>query len=173
MAYTFLTGGARSGKSAAAERLAAGADAPVTVVATAEPLDDEMAARIARHRRNRPVGWDTVEEPRRLAVAIGGGDGRRFLLVDCVTLWVANLLESCSDAEILGQTDDVISTLAMRPGDAVVVSNEVGDGIVPVDATARRYRDLLGSVNSRLAASAHTSYLVVAGRFVSLEKAPW
>lgn len=172
MPYTFLTGGARSGKSAAAERCARASGSEVTVVATGQPLDDEMTARILRHQASRPAAWATVEEPVAVAEAIAAAPGDRFLLVDCLTLWLANVL-ALPDDDILRRADCVVAALTGRPGDAVVVSNEVGDGIVPADPATRRYRDLLGVVNAKMAASATQSFLVVAGRFVALEAPRW
>ncbi|MEX1043791.1 MAG: bifunctional adenosylcobinamide kinase/adenosylcobinamide-phosphate guanylyltransferase [Acidimicrobiia bacterium] len=172
MAYAFLTGGARSGKSSAAERRAAASRAPVTVIATAEAGDAEMAARIEHHRRSRPTGWMTIEEPIRLTEAVGQVSEDCFVLIDCMTLWLANVL-GWSDSAILEHVEELSSLLSTRDGQAVVVSNEVGDGIVPADPMTRRYRDLLGVVNGRLAAGAAESYLVVAGRFLHLEPSPW
>lgn len=172
MPYTFLTGGARSGKSSAAERSAAASGSPVTAIVTAEPGDAEMAARIEHHRRARPVGWLTIEEPIRLTEVVRTAPEDGYVLIDCMTLWLANVL-GWSDPEIMGRIDELSSVLVARHGQAVVVSNEVGDGIVPVDPMTRRYRDLLGVVNGRLAAGAAESYLVVAGRFLRLEPSPW
>jgi adenosylcobinamide kinase / adenosylcobinamide-phosphate guanylyltransferase len=172
MGYTFLTGGARSGKSAAAVRLAERTDAAVAFIATAEAGDEEMRTRIGRHRAERPSGWTTVEETIELAGAIRSADPSAFVVVDCLTLWVANILDR-DDDRILAAVDGVVSALVDRPGEAVVVSNEVGDGIVPVDPLVRRYRDLLGSVNRRVAAEAAEAYLVVAGRLLKLEAPAW
>lgn len=172
MAYAFLTGGARSGKSSAAERRAANSGSPVMVIVTAEAGDAEMAARIEHHRRSRPTEWTTIEEPIRLAEVVGTAPEDGFLLIDCMTLWLANVL-GWSDSAITGHVDELSSLLSARDGQAIVVSNEVGDGIVPADPMTRRYRDLLGVVNGRLAAGAADSYLVVAGRFLRLEPAPW
>lgn len=173
MPYAFLTGGARSGKSTAAERRAASATAAVTVIATAERGDAEMTARIERHRAGRPAGWTTIEEPVRLVDAVASTPTDAFVVVDCLTLWLANVLGSASDARILADARELATALADRTGDAVVVSNEVGDGIVPADATTRRYRDLLGLINGEMAARASESYLVVAGRFLRLEEPAW
>lgn len=172
MAYAFLTGGARSGKSSTAERRAEASGCPVTVIATAEAGDAEMAARIEHHRRSRPAGWSTIEEPIRLIEAVRSVSEDGFVLIDCMTLWLANVLE-WPDSEIIGHVEELSRLLSVRPGEAVVVSNEVGDGIVPIDPVTRRYRDLLGVTNGRLAAGAAESYLVVAGRFLRLEPSPW
>lgn len=172
MPYAFLTGGARSGKSAAAERRALAAHAPVTVIVTAEPGDDEMVARIARHRASRPPAWHTVEEPFDLCGAVHGVDATGFVLIDCLTLWLANVIER-NDEAVVAEAGALADLLAGRPGDGVVVTNEVGDGIVPADPDTRRYRDLLGRVNGRLAARADEAFLVVAGRFVRLQEPSW
>lgn len=172
MSYDFLTGGARSGKSRSAERLAGRAASEVTVVATAEPGDDEMARRIERHRAERPSSWDTVEEPRDLLSAISAIDPGRFVVLDCLTLWLANILAG-DDVDILETAEVVAAELARRPGGGVVVSNEVGDGIVPADPLSRRYRDLLGSMNRIFADRADRAFLVVAGQVIRLERPPW
>lgn len=172
MPYVFVTGGARSGKSSAAERRAIAARTGVTVIATAEAGDTEMAARIAQHRAARPKSWATVEEPAGLAAAVRTVAQDRFIVVDCLTLWLANVLGS-SDSDIGDQAREAIDALGARKGDGVVVSNEVGDGIVPADPMSRRYRDLLGQVNSLFAASATEAYLMVAGRAVALQAPPW
>ncbi|HSJ28577.1 MAG TPA: bifunctional adenosylcobinamide kinase/adenosylcobinamide-phosphate guanylyltransferase [Acidimicrobiia bacterium] len=171
MGYTFLTGGARSGKSAAAVRRASTAPA-VTFVAPAEARDEEMRTRIGRHRAERPSEWSTVEEPMELAQAVRAADPAAFLVVDCLTLWLANILH-WDDDRIAAATDELVTALLDRPGDAVVVSNEVGDGIVPIDPLTRRYRDLLGGTNTTLAAAADEAYLVVAGRLLRLEVPSW
>ena len=165
--YTLLIGGARSGKTATAERLARASGAPVVYLATGEPGDEEMADRIARHRSDRPGGWITAEEPRDLIGAIGQLPDDVFVVVDCLTLWLANRLEASDDA-LLGEAVAVAGALADRPGDGAVVSNEVGSGIVPVDAATRRYRDLLGRVNGVFRADAAEAYLCVAGGVVPI-----
>lgn len=159
----FLLGGARSGKSSAAVRLAVASGRPVTFVATAEAGDEEMAARIAAHRAERPADWDSVEAPLELLAAVSSADAGRFLVVDCLTLWVANLVGAGrSSGEIIAEARLVAEALRARPG--VVVSNEVGLGVVPANALARRYRDDLGAVNALFAAAAKRSLLLVAGR---------
>jgi adenosyl cobinamide kinase/adenosyl cobinamide phosphate guanylyltransferase len=172
MSYVFVTGGARSGKSAAAERRALSSAAAVTLIATAEAGDDEMAIRIARHRNARPDQWATIEEPVDLAGAIELVPSADFVVLDCLTLWVSNMLDR-SDDEIAGRADEVALLLAARVGDGVVVSNEVGDGIVPADPLTRRYRDLLGTINRSFADRASEAYLAVAGRVLRLEPLGW
>ena len=167
MAIVLLLGGARSGKSAMAMRLASDSGAPVTFIATAQPGDDEMAERIKRHRIDRPVSWKTVEAPVDLLGAVLGSDGSDFLVLDCLTLWVSNLLGSgSSPEEVEAAASEVIAALRGRA--AVVVTNEVGLGIVPANELARRFRDVLGAVNSLFAAAANRSVLMVAGRALDL-----
>lgn len=167
---TLLLGGARSGKSTLAEELARRSDAPVTFVATCPriPGDDDLDERIDRHRAVRPAHWTTVEEEVDLAAAIGGaGDG--FLVVDCLTLWVSNLVfRSWEPEAIEAASQAALAAVAARRGDTVVVSNEVGLGIVPADADTRAYRDLLGTVNRRWASAADRALLLVAGRALPL-----
>lgn len=170
MAFVLLLGGARSGKSALAQQVAARTGRPVTVVATAEAGDDEMAARIERHREARPAAWATVEEPLDLLGAVAGAPAGVFLLVDCLTLWVANLAGrgEAPDA-IAAAAERVAATLAGRGAGAVVVSNEVGLGIVPANAPARAFRDTLGAVNTAFAGLADRTALLVAGRVLELD----
>ena len=166
-----LTGGARSGKSAAAVAAAAAAGAPVVFVATAEPGDDDMANRIERHRAERPSGWTTVEAPRGLGAAVGSVDPEATIIVDCLSLWVTNrMLEDPApgEAELLGDVAGLARILKDRPGQAIVVTNEVGSGVVPPTPLGRDFRDLLGSVNQAMAVAADAAYLVVAGRLLRL-----
>lgn len=165
---TLIVGGARSGKSTRALSLATG---HVLFVATAEALDDEMSARIAAHRAERPAEWDTLEEPRTIAGAIRAmGDTYDTVIVDCLTLWVGNLLEGGgTPAEWVAPV-----LAAYRAGRAnwIVISNEVGFGIVPDNPLARRYRDALGIVNQLVAAAADRVMLLVAGLDVQLKPKP-
>jgi adenosyl cobinamide kinase/adenosyl cobinamide phosphate guanylyltransferase len=161
---TFLVGGARSGKSSLAVELAARTGGPVTFIATATAGDEEMAARIAAHRAERPGEWTTVEEPLRLREALEAAEGT--VVVDCLSLWVANLLEA--DMEI----DAEAAAVAASRSRTIGVSNEVGLGIVPATPLGRTYRDVLGRVNAAWAAAAQTTLLVVAGRALPLAS-PW
>ena len=171
MPYTFLVGGARSGKSTLAVRLASAFDGPVVVVATAEARDDDMAERIRAHRSARPPEWEVVEAPIGLLGAIEGIREDASVILDCLTLWVSNALEDgAADEDIEGEARKVASALASRTASSMVVSNEVGLGIVPANALARRYRDVLGRVNASFAAEAARSFLVVAGRGLPLEE---
>jgi adenosylcobinamide kinase/adenosylcobinamide-phosphate guanylyltransferase len=172
MALTFVTGGARSGKSGYALRLAAGAGTRVALIATAEARDDEMRGRIEAHRRERPAGWRTVEEPLDLAGALRGLAGDEFAIVDCLSLWVSNLQEGAVEAAAIEQRAAEAAGLAARhAGGCVAVSNEVGMGIVPLNALARSYRDLLGRVNAIWAEAADEALFAVAGRVLRLERA--
>lgn len=171
MGITLLVGGARSGKSARALRLASDWDGQVVFVATAEDRDSEMAARIARHRLERPASWRTVEAPLELVRAFDSIPAGAFVILDCLTLWVSNALEAGgTEDEIDREARALASTLAERAGPAIVVSNEVGLGIVPANELARTYRDVLGRVNGSFAAAASRSFLVVAGRGLPLEE---
>jgi adenosylcobinamide kinase/adenosylcobinamide-phosphate guanylyltransferase len=169
MALTVLLGGARSGKSELAVALAARAAAPVSFVATGEALDQEFSERIARHRERRPAHWRTVEEPVALVETLGHIDPDDTVILDCLTLWVANLFErGASEAAIFTAAEEVSGIAAARRGLTVVVSNEVGSGIVPLAAATRAYRDALGRVNATFATRAERALLVVAGRALHL-----
>jgi adenosylcobinamide kinase/adenosylcobinamide-phosphate guanylyltransferase len=160
----FIVGGARSGKSRfAVDRIPS--RERIVFVATAEARDQDMAARIARHRAERPSHWATVEEPLdlvpRLEKLEGTCDG---IVVDCLTLWVANrLLRGDPDDAILGESNALARLIGRRRSSFTVVSNEVGEGVHPETATGLRFRDLLGGVNQRVAAACDTVVLMVAG----------
>jgi adenosyl cobinamide kinase/adenosyl cobinamide phosphate guanylyltransferase len=160
MPLTFLLGGARGGKSSLAVRLAASNGSRVVFVATAEARDDEMAARIAQHRTERPAEWTVIEEPLELHAAIASAPADAVVVVDCLSLWVANVLEQGRDPDL---------TVPARSGLTIAVSNEVGLGIVPANALARAYRDALGRVNAAWAAAADEAYFVVAGKALRLD----
>lgn len=166
----FLTGGARSGKSAAVGSLLAGRDAPVTQIVTGTASDHEMAERIDRHKEGRPEDWNVVEEPELLTDAVGDVPPGDDLVIDCLTLWVANLLERHEDTEILARSLAAARSTAGRPGMSIVVSNEVGSGLVPMDPVGRRYRDLHGLVNQQWAGLSDRALLVVAGHVTSLTR---
>jgi adenosyl cobinamide kinase/adenosyl cobinamide phosphate guanylyltransferase len=165
MPLVVLLGGARCGKSRLAVELATAAGTPVTFLATGEARDDEMEARIEAHRAERPSHWDVVEEPVALAHAIGSAPPGHALVVDCLSLWVANVFESRPVEELSAAAARVA---AARPGLTIAVTNEVGLGIVPDNALARAYRDALGRVNAQWAAAAGEAHLVVAGRTLAL-----
>jgi adenosyl cobinamide kinase/adenosyl cobinamide phosphate guanylyltransferase len=173
MSLVLLLGGARSGKSRQAVRLAEASGLPVTVVATAEARDDEMAARIARHRLERPLEWTLVEEPVELRAAITHVEPGAALVVDCLSLWVSNLLErGLDDDAVEAASAAAAAEAARRAAPSIAVSNEVGLGIVPVSELGRRYRDVLGRVNAAWAEAAAEAHLVVAGRLLRLERVP-
>jgi adenosylcobinamide kinase / adenosylcobinamide-phosphate guanylyltransferase len=163
-----LLGGARSGKSALALRLAAASGAPVVFVATGEAGDGEMAARIGRHREERPAGWTTIEQPRALLAAVAGAPAGSCLVVDCLSLWVANLIEDTAVDAIEGEAAAAAEAAAGRSGPTIAVSNEVGLGVVPATPLGRAYRDVLGRVNQTWVAAADDAMLVVAGRVLRL-----
>ena len=167
---TVLLGGARSGKSALAIRIANASKRPVAFVATAEARDAEMGERIARHREARSAGWLTVEEPIDLRGAVGAAPDDAFVVIDCLTLWVANLLDRDWNAAAVEDEAETVARLAAeREGPVVAVSNEVGMGIVPVSELGRAYRDLLGRVNQIWVDAADEAALVVAGRRLRLD----
>jgi adenosylcobinamide kinase / adenosylcobinamide-phosphate guanylyltransferase len=157
---TLVLGGARSGKSRYAETLFAALPPPWVYIATAEAGDAEMAARIAAHRARRGGAWTTIEAPRDLAGALAA-HGKAPILVDCLTLWLSNLL--LADADIDAESERIEAALARAEAPVVLVSNEVGFGIVPDNALARRFRDLQGVLNQRIAAQAERVVLMVAG----------
>jgi adenosylcobinamide kinase / adenosylcobinamide-phosphate guanylyltransferase len=158
----YVTGGARSGKSRFAEGLAIQAGGHVTYLATAQPFDDEMQGRIGRHRADRPEEWTTLEEPLEVGTVLSSLHGT--VLLDCLSLWVSNLmLRGDSDEAILQAADGWRAAQQIRGGVLIVVSNEVGLGIVPDNALARRYRDTLGWVNQRAAAASDEAWMLVSG----------
>ncbi len=156
-----ITGGARSGKSALAERMTLALGQPAVYIATAEAWDAEMEDRIARHRARRGAEWETVAEPLDLVRALTETDGGAPRLVDCVTLWLSNLMlgEHDWEAEVARLTD-LIPRLAAP---VVFVTNEVGSGIVPDNALARAYRDAAGIANQRIADVCDELWLCVSG----------
>ncbi len=164
MSLSFVLGGARSGKSAYALRLAEGlADGGrLVMVATAQALDDEMAARIARHRAERGEAWATVEAPLALEDAVRGLRPRDVAVVDCLTLWLSNLM--AAEADIADRTEALIAALEASPADHVIlISNEVGQGIVPENPLARRFRDEAGWMHQAIAGACDRVVFVQAG----------
>ena len=160
-----VLGGARSGKSRFALQVAEAEPSPRRFVATAQGLDDEMCERIATHRRERSLEWTTIEEPRAVAGVIREARGG-VVLVDCVTLWLGNVMGDTpepSSSRVSGWIDDLLDALERRKAAVVVVSNEVGLGIVPTTPLGRAFRDELGRLNQRLAEAADDVYLLVAG----------
>jgi adenosylcobinamide kinase / adenosylcobinamide-phosphate guanylyltransferase len=164
MALTLLIGGARSGKSSLAVRAASSIGQPVVFVATAEALDAEFEERIARHRSDRPPDWRVVEEPLALEEVLLGVPEEATVVIDCLSLWVANLIgREDSEDDIADAAGRAARLAARRRGATVAVTNEVGLGIVPANALARRYRDALGRVNAAWGAAADEALFVVAG----------
>ena len=163
---TLVLGGARSGKSRYAEGLITALPPPWTYIATAEAGDDEMAARIAGHRARRGTQWHTVEASRALVQALSAC-GAEPVLVDCLTLWLSNLM--LAEADIGAETVQLEQVLAAANGPRVLVANEVGSGIVPSTALGRRFRDQQGLLNQRIAACAERVILTVAGLPLALK----
>ncbi len=168
---TLILGGARSGKSTWAERTARaeGGD-HVLFVATAQALDEEMRERIARHRTTRPSSWRTLEVHRHVGPAVRQAyNGERVIIVDCLTLLVSNIFMDIPDdphkarEAALEEADALIATARVLPAHTLIVSNEVGMGIVPATRLGRVYRDVLGEVNRHMAAMADNVYFLIAG----------
>jgi adenosylcobinamide kinase/adenosylcobinamide-phosphate guanylyltransferase len=149
--------------------MAADHERPVRFIATARAGDDEMRQRIERHRAHRPPSWTVVEEPIELSGAIRDAAVEEVLVIDCVTLWISNLMMDRDDPMIFELVDEAVDLAAGHPAPAIVVSNEVGSGLVPMDPIGRRFRDLQGWANQRFAAAAQSAYLVVAGHALRLE----
>lgn len=158
---TFVLGGARSGKSLYAERMVTAYPAPWTYIATAQSFDGEMAERILQHQLRRVPGWVTVNAPVDLAEALRAVPAGQPILVDCLTLWLTNVITAEHDVSVAG--DELMAALELMSGPCVVVSNEVGLGIVPGNALARAFRDHSGRLHQRVAAMADRVVLMVAG----------
>ena len=156
-----ITGGARSGKSVLAETITRGLGARAIYIATAEALDDEMSDRIARHQARRGPEWTTIAEPRDLVGALRRSDGAAPRLVDCLTIWLSNLMLAGLDWE--GEVARLAELLPRLRAPVILVTNEVGSGIVPENALARAYRDAAGLCNQRIAAACDEVWLCVAG----------
>jgi len=172
MPLLVLLGGARSGKSTLAQQLASATDAAVTLIATAEARDDEMVERIAAHRAARPSDWTTIEEPIELAGALSAVPPHACVIIDCLTLWVSNLvLAGWPSARIEEAASLVAGLAAERAGPTLVVSNEVGMGVVPASELGRAFRDVQGRVNTVFCDVADRSVLVFAGRALDLTPA--
>jgi len=171
MTCELILGGARSGKSRLAQARAAADGRAVTVVATAEAGDAEMAERIARHRAERPTHWRTVEAPRNLAATLAREAGaERCVVIDCLTLWLANLIE---DAEALAaEQAALLAALPALPGRVLLVANEVGLGLVPETPLGRRFRDEAGRLNQAVAALSERVTWVAAGLSMELKGQP-
>jgi len=169
--FILITGGARSGKSKYAEQRAVALGLRRLYIATAEAKDDEMARRIEEHKLRRGSDWLTVEEPVELCSVLLAQRGRiDAALIDCITLWLSNLLLRENDVSTERRVGDLLETLPRLDFHVIFVTNEVGSAIVPDNALARDFRDLAGSVNQRLAARANEVVLMVAGIPMLLKK---
>ncbi len=165
-----ILGGARSGKSRLAEQLASDSTLPVIYIATSQPLDGEMSARVALHRQRRPDHWGLVEEPVELAhVLRENAASDRCLLVDCLTLWLTNLLMLEDPQRLAIERDRLLDTLATLPGEIIFVSNETGLGVVPLGELTRRYVDEAGWLHQALAERCQRVVLTVAGLPLTLK----
>jgi adenosylcobinamide kinase/adenosylcobinamide-phosphate guanylyltransferase len=158
---TFLLGGARSGKSTHAEKLATALPAPWIYIATAQAYDKDMTERIALHRSRRAEGWSTIDAPLDLAAALRAVPDERPVLVDCLTLWLSNHMLAEHDLDAL--SSELTDVLSAPRGPWFVVSNEVGLSIVPDNPLGRRFRDAQGRLNQRVAATADRVLFMVAG----------
>lgn len=167
---TYVTGGARSGKSAYALQLAEPYGLRV-FIATAEAFDDEMRVRIDRHRDERADTFITIEEPLHLDRALASlPEGTGVVLVDCLTVWLGNMMHHLGDDEaIAARIDALLEVLEAPPCDVILVSNEVGMGIVPENAMARRFRDLAGTINRRVAERSSRAFLLCSGLPLALK----
>jgi len=161
----FITGGARSGKSAFAERLANGMTGKRAYIATAQAFDPEMAAKIQHHRERRSAAWDTYEEPLAIADLLVKLNGRyQIVLLDCLTLWLSNVIaHTDGDDAVNSRSDGLVEAIKNFDGSSIVVSNEVGLGIVPDNPLARRFRDFAGILNQKMAQVADEVYFTAAG----------
>ncbi len=161
----FITGGARSGKSAFAEKLAKELAGRRAYIATAQALDPEMAAKIAKHRKDRDTAWDTFEEPLAVADLLRKlSDRYQVVLIDCLTLWLSNVMaHTDGDGDVRARTDELTEAVRGFAGSCIVVSNEVGLGIVPDNPLARKFRDFAGMLNQQMARTADEVYFTASG----------
>ncbi len=180
---TLLLGGARSGKSAFAQALAGQLGQQVTVIATAEAGDEEMRLRIENHRRDRPSHWQTIEAPRGVAGALRAAAGADVVLLDCLALLVSNLLlqeeqdPAGAEARVEGELASLLTAHQQTDAHLIVVTNEVGLGVVPAYELGRAFRDALGRANARLAREATHVYWMAAGLAMEIKASglarPW
>lgn len=173
MAHThmLIVGGRRSGKSRYAEDQAVQSGLSLVYLATGQAGDAEMAERIAIHRQQRGTGWKTIEEPLDMPVALSAAaSADRIVVVDCLTLWLANLMQA--ERDIDNATEALLTALQSAAGPVILVSNEVGAGIVPMNALARRYADAQGILNQRVAACANRVVTMIAGLPLQLKPTP-
>jgi adenosylcobinamide kinase/adenosylcobinamide-phosphate guanylyltransferase len=178
---TLITGGARSGKSRLAQEMALKAGGPVLFVATAEAGDEDMKERIERHRRNRPAGWTTLEVTTRLGAHITKNIGKaRTVIIDCVTLLVSNVFQEHQgtmdaarlEKAVVTEINELIKCIKRSDAHFIIVTNEVGLGIVPADRISRLYRDFLGAANRMLAETANEVVFMTAGIPVTIKSGP-
>jgi adenosylcobinamide kinase/adenosylcobinamide-phosphate guanylyltransferase len=162
---TFITGGARSGKSGLAERLAHELDGKRAYIATAQALDPEMVARIEKHRQDRGKAWDTYEEPLAIAELLQKLSSRYdVVLLDCLTLWLSNIIAHTGDGDVISaHAEELIAAIRSFNGTLLIVSNEVGLGIVPDNPLARQFRDHAGLLNQKVAQVADEVYFTASG----------
>lgn len=168
----FITGGARSGKSRFAQKLAENMKGRKVFIATAQPLDEEMRVRIEKHKKERPLGWDTFEESQHLCSAIKKCNGKYdVIVIDCLTMWISNLLTQyhSNEKEILEEVHTLANSFENITSTVLIVSNEVGFGIVPADSLSRLFRDIAGFANQIIASQADEAYLVTAGLPLNLK----
>ena len=168
----FITGGVRSGKSQFAQELAQSFTGPKAYLATAQPLDREMAERIRRHKRNRPKDWQTLEEPLRVSEILREkGDNFGLILIDCLTLWISNgLMAHWTEKKFLQEADRLCKVCRKTRCSLIIVSNEVGLGIVPDNPSARMFRDLSGLIHQKISRQADEVYFMVAGLPIQIKK---
>jgi len=165
-----ITGGARSGKSSFAEQRVTAFGAPLVYIATSEAFDSEMKDRIALHQARRGPNWQTVHAPLNLPQALRETDGKGACLVDCLTIWLNNLM--FAEQETVSAADHLVTAIAARSDPVVLVTNEVGSGIVPENALARRFRDEAGRMNQIIAAAVDEVYVSISGIPVRIKPQP-
>jgi len=158
---SLILGGARSGKSGYAEQLAKDSGLPVTYVATAQAFDEEMSQRIKKHQLDRPDHWQSIEVPTQLPAIIKKHGNQGVVLVDCLTLWLMNLLHE--ELEVHQYVNDLLEALAQIKGNVILVSNEISMGVVPMGEMSRLYVDELGRMHQKIAKQATNVTLMVAG----------
>ena len=165
-----ILGGARSGKSAYALELAASFSKDKVFIATAEALDDEMRARIEKHKADRGSAWTTIEEPTEIIEAIAKNKEAGLILIDCVTLWLTNLMEKgLTDADILKEVSWLSAAIKETAGAVIIVSNELGHSLVSENPLGRRFTDLSGRANQKLAEATDEVYFIIAGLSTKLK----
>ena len=162
--FTFITGGRRSGKSAHALKLAEKVGEKRLYIATAQALDDEMNSRIAQHRKERGDGWETVEEPINVFQHLKNAVNYDILLLDCLTLWLCNIMHNeDANEKVIEQIEELVEVCKTCDNALIVISNETGSGIVPDNAMSRRFSDLAGIMNQKMAAAADQVIITVSG----------